>query len=163
MGKKRKGRECALQILYQVELGGKLNFEEPTEPGALENVHVRPLQNFSEEQLDEVIDSFFEHFTASPDIHEQAKNLVQGVYTNIQHIDQTISQNSPKWKMSRMPHVDRNILRLCAFELIFQNTPHRVVIDEGIEIAKRFGSDNSPKFINGVLDSVAKNEGPAAQ
>ena len=162
MGKKRKGRECALQILYQVELGGRLNLETPAEPSALENVHVRPIQNFSEEQLEEVIGSFFEHFTASPDIHEHAKNLVQGVYTNISKIDQAISQNSPNWKMARMPHVDRNILRLCAFELLFQNTPRRVVIDEGIEIAKRFGSDASPKFINGVLDSVAGTERPTS-
>ena len=156
MGKMRKGRECALQILYQVELGGKLNLTPASDVGGLETLSIRPLQGFSKEQLDEVITLFFEHFTAAEDIHEQAKTLVWGVYDNIQNIDETISQHSPKWKITRMPHVDRNLLRLGAFELLFSKTPHKVVIDEGIEIAKRFGSDTSANFINGVLDAIAK-------
>ena len=157
MGKMRKGRECALQILYQVELGGKLNLEATAEQtGGMETLAIRPIQGFSKEQLDELIALFFEHFTAAEDIHEKAKALVWGVYDNIQNIDETIAAHSPKWKLNRMPHVDRNLLRLGAFELLFAKTPHRVVIDEGIEIAKRFGSDTSANFINGVLDAIAK-------
>jgi len=155
MGKKRKGRECALQILYQVELGGQLNIETSLSTEQEAALDVRPLQNFSAVQLEQLITTFFEHFTASAEIYDHAKSLVAGVHQYIQVIDQTITENSPKWKMSRMPHVDRNILRLCAFELLYKDTPHKVVIDEGIEIAKRFGSDASAKFINGVLDGVA--------
>ena len=156
MGKMRKGRECALQILYQVELGGKLNLHQAPDDDGLETVSIRPIQGFSKEELDEVITLFFEHFTAAEDIHEKASHLVCGVYENIQHIDQTITDHSPKWKMTRMPHVDRNLLRLGTFEILFANTPHKVVIDEGIEIAKRFGTDSSGSFINGVLDAIAK-------
>jgi len=156
MGKMRKGRECALQILYQVELGGKLNLHQAPNDDGVETVSIRPIQGFSKEQLDEVITLFFEHFTAAEDIHEKAKILVCGVYENIQHIDQTISAHSPKWKLTRMPHVDRNLLRLGSFEILFANTPHKVVIDECIEIAKRFGTDASGGFINGVLDAIAK-------
>ena len=156
MGKMRKGRECALQILYQVELGGKLNLHQDPDAEGLETLSIRPIQGFSQTQLDEVISLFFEHFTAAEDIHEKAKAFVCGVYDNIQHIDQTITAHSPKWKLTRMPHVDRNLLRLGTFEILFANTPHKVVIDEGIEIAKRFGTDASGGFVNGVLDAIAK-------
>ena len=156
MGKMRKGRECALQILYQVELGGKLNLPQDSDTQGPETLSIRPIQGFSRTQLDELSTLFFEHFTAAEDIHEKAKTLVCGVYENIQYIDQTISAHSPKWKLTRMPHVDRNLLRLGTFELLFAKTPHKVVIDEGIEIAKRFGSDSSGGFVNGVLDAIAK-------
>ena len=136
MGKKRKGRECALQILYQVELGGQLNLENPP-PNEPENLlSIRPLQNISSDQLDQMIGSFFEHFSAVPEIPDFAKTLVHGVVENIQNIDRTITENSPKWKIGRMPHVDRNTLRLCAFELLYQKTPHRVVIDGGSKLPK---------------------------
>ncbi len=77
MGKMRKGRECALQILYQVELGGKLNLEATAEQtGGMETLSIRPIQGFSNEQLDDLNALFFENYTATADIHKKAKNLV---------------------------------------------------------------------------------------
>jgi len=82
--------------------------------------------------------------------------LVSGVTTNREQIDQKIKQFAPAWPLDQISLVDRNILRLAIFEILHDNkTPVKVAINEAVELAKTFGSSNSPKFINGVLGSIS--------
>ena len=85
-----------------------------------------------------------------------ARELVTGVISNKDKIDQNIKRFAPAWPIEQIPTVDRNILRLAIFELLFdKKVPVKVAINEAVELAKRFGSDSSPKFVNGVLGSVS--------
>ena len=85
-----------------------------------------------------------------------ASELVRGVIHNKKVIDQSIRRYAPAWPLEQIPTVDRNILRLAIFELLFnKKVPVKVAINEAVELAKRFGGDNSPRFVNGVLGSVS--------
>jgi len=85
-----------------------------------------------------------------------ARDLVQGVVSHKSEIDKHVGNFAPAWPVSQIPVIDRNILRLAIFEILIDNrTPVKVGINEAIELAKAFGSDSSPKFINGVLGSVS--------
>jgi N utilization substance protein B len=139
MRSRRSARETALQALYQCDT---LN-----------------------EWDDESIDLFFTSFTAidslkdgTPEIenHRFCEGLIQGVRAQLEFLDEQISRASTHWNLERMSRVDRNILRLAAFELAFvEEIPTNVSINEAIEIAKRFGADDTPMFVNGVLDKLA--------
>lgn len=130
MGMRRKGRELALQALYQLDLCG-------------------------DDQL-AALGLFWEHCDAPNDARAFAEALVDGVLQARARIDELIAQNSSNWRVDRLSHVDRNILRVATYELLYRrDIPASVAIDEAIEIAKRFGSDESPTFVNGVLDSIA--------
>lgn len=88
--------------------------------------------------------------------------LFDGIVANLQEIDAKISAAAENWKLSRMPAVDRNILRIGAFELLFmKDTPPAVAFDEAIELARRFGTADSSAFINGVLDRLRREAEPA--
>jgi N utilization substance protein B len=88
-----------------------------------------------------------------------AKYLVEGVRRNHQQLDQLIEQKSLHWKITRMPLVDKNILRLASFELLFgEDITVATIIDEAVELAKKFGQTESSSFINGVLDQIAKQQ-----
>lgn len=127
MGVRRRGRELALQILYQNELAGT--------------------------EVEAIFTSFEELQQAPAQAREFAMTLVRGVMTRRQEIDTHIGGQADHWRLARMPAVDRNILRLAIYELVFESdTPPAVVIDEAVEIAKRFGSERSSQFVNGVLD-----------
>jgi N utilization substance protein B len=131
VGIKRQARELALQILYPVDMTGLA--------------------------VDDAIARFFDSFDAEAAARERAIAIVRGVTGHRARIDEVIVAHSPRWKIDRMALVDRNVLRLCIHELMFDNdTPPRVVIDEGIEIAKRFGAEESARFVNGVLDAAAR-------
>jgi N utilization substance protein B len=135
MGIRRQARECALQILYPLDMVSKE----------------------AKVDVEEAIERFFENFDADARARERAEAIVHGVLGNRARIDELITAHSPRWKIERMALVDRNVLRLCVHELLFDNeTPPRVVIDEGVEIAKRFGAEQSAAFVNGVLDSAAR-------
>lgn len=140
MGTRRQAREQALQILYQVDLGaGALSLEDA-------------LSRFWE----------FEDEPTEPDVVEFARILVRGVSTRRDAIDTMISDASINWKLPRMSLVDRNILRIGAFELTAQDDiPASVSINEAIELGKRFGTSDSGSFINGILDRIARNLGVA--
>jgi transcription antitermination protein NusB len=85
--------------------------------------------------------------------------LVQGVRDNLTDLDRVISVHAKNWKIARMAVVDKNILRMGVFELLYtKDIPPRVTINECVELAKKFGDTDSPKFINGILDSVYKKE-----
>ena len=134
MGIRRKGRELALKALYQIEITGDAS------PRALE--------------------FFFGHFQGSAKAREFALRLIEGVLDHREEIDWLIEQCAHNWKLSRMARVDLTILRLATYELLFcPDIPMNVSIDEAIEIGKRYGSDDSGTFINGVLDQVAAASG----
>jgi N utilization substance protein B len=129
-GARRKARALALQALYEIDSVGH-------EAG---EVVTRLLTN---EALPEEDAAFI-------------RELVSGVIHNKGMIDQNIRRFAPAWPIEQIPLIDRNILRLAIFELLFDNkVPVKVAINEAVELAKRFGSDSSPKFVNGVLGSVS--------
>lgn len=90
-----------------------------------------------------------------------AWRLLQGTLENRDTIDKRLAELATNWSLSRMPVVDRNVLRLGAYEIMFADTPDRVAVNEAIVLAKRYGDINSPRFVNGVLDRLMKLEGPA--
>lgn len=127
MGVRRRGRELALQMLYQHELSGSVP--------------------------EEMAGRFEELEQVSPQSREFALSLVRGVLKHWEEIDQRVNAQAEHWRLERMAAVDRNILRLALYELLFEpDTPPAVVIDEAVELAKRFGSEQSGPFVNGVLD-----------
>ncbi len=129
IGMRRKAREAALQALYEID-ASRHNADKVITRIAIE-------LNLPEEGVD------------------FARSLVTGIISNIKEIDRTIKNFAPAWPLDQISIVDRNILRLAIFEIIIDNkVPLKVAINEAIELAKSFGTDNSSKFINGVLGSV---------
>ncbi len=134
MGMRRKGRELALQALYQVEILG-----DESAGG---------------------VRAFWEHCDAPTEARTFGEDLVGGVLATRTRIDELIAGSSENWRLGRLSHVDRNILRVATYELLCRrDVPATVAIDEAIEIAKRFGSDDSATFVNGVLDHIAATVG----
>jgi N utilization substance protein B len=138
MGRRRQGRELALQILFQVEI--------TCDPPA------------------EVLQRFWESRSVPEEMREFAQELVLGTVENRERIDGEIAAVAEHWRLERMAVVDRNVLRMAIFELIGEpETPPAVVIDEAIEIARKYGSEDSAPFINGILDSIRRRvEKPVA-
>ena len=140
MGNRRKARECALQLLYSLE------FTE-LQGAALEAWISTYWSTFTEETKD------------IQDIRAYMNRLVHGVKTNFDELDDLIQTASNNWKLERMALVDRNILRLAAFELTrMEDIPPKVSLNEAIEIGKRFGTEDSSSFINGILDKISSNQ-----
>jgi N utilization substance protein B len=134
MGTRRKARELTLQLLYQ-----------------------RELTNANPEEMQA---NFEEWKGSSESVRSFANQLLDGVLLNLDEIDHELTTQTSHWRLDRLAAVDRNILRLAFYELLFQrDTPPAVVIDEAIEIAKRFGSGESARFVNGVLDGFLKRRG----
>lgn len=134
MGIRRKARELALQVLYQMEVT-----RDPAPAGP---------------------DSFWGHFPSRPASRDFAQRLVAGTVEHRAEIDGSLAEAAENWKLDRMSRVDLTILRLATYELLYcPDIPLRVSIDEAIEIGNRYGSDDSPTFINGVLDRVAHANG----
>ncbi len=128
MSRRTRAREVALQALYQEDLNPN---------NALENLGAFLAARLQEEEL-----------------REFAKQLVMGVKRNQAELDQLLAEKAANWSVPRMAATDRNLLRLGAYEIRFMDTPDRVAIDEAIELAKRYGTANSPQFINGILDKL---------
>lgn len=136
MGTRRRARELALQLLYQSELTGA-----PPE-------HMQ--RHFEEWQ------------SSSDSVREFADHLLRGALEHREEIDSELDRQTAHWRLDRLATVDRNILRLALYELLFDNdTPHAVVIDEAIEIAKKFGAEESARFVNGVLDGFVRRRSEA--
>lgn len=134
MRKRTKSREFALQILYQMDISGD-NYEVS-------------LDNFwqARAQIKEKIEEEVKSFT-----HQ----LVKGVADNLEKIDAKISQYATNWQLKRIAVVDRNILRLGGFELMFRDDiPPKVSINEAVELAKKYSSIEASKFVNGILDKI---------
>jgi N utilization substance protein B len=138
MGNRRKARECALQLLYDLEFNA-VN-------GEADNAQI----------ISDYWRSFPDLGSESKEIHDFAEMLVLGVRERITEIDSMIQSASTNWKLERMALVDRNILRLATFELKhLADIPTKVSLNEAIEIAKRYGSEDSSSFINGILDKIS--------
>ena len=116
--------------------------------------------------LDEIANGYYgsllvrEDSVSKPRPDEFALDLLRGVTGDIQSIDELITRHAAHWRLERMPAVDRNVLRLAVYEMLRTETPAPIVIDEAIELARRFAGEESVQFVNGVLDAV-KRELPA--
>ncbi len=131
MGARRQARELVLQLLYQNEL-----------TRAAPDHMQRHLEGWQ---------------SASADVRAFADELLRGVLEHLEQIDGLLRRQTAHWRLERLAMVDRNILRLAMYELLFRHdTPAAVVIDEAIEIAKKYGAEESPRFVNGVLDGYLK-------
>jgi transcription antitermination protein NusB len=138
MASRRKSREYAMQMLYQWEVGGNT----PEQVGA---------SFFEEQKADSAVESF-------------ARDLFLGAVNDITRLDQMVREHSQNWKLERMAAVDRNILRVALCELLHHpETPPSAVINEALEIARRFSSEDSVDFVNGVLDAIRKALPPQDQ
>jgi len=108
-------------------------------------------------QPDQIIDTFEELQKSKSNTREFATKIFRGTVDNLAKIDDMIQNQAENWRLSRMAAVDRNIIRMSIYEFLHENdTPKLVVIDEAIEIAKKFGTQKSSQFINGILDGILK-------
>jgi len=129
MGSRRKSRELTLQALYQAEVSG-----------------TEPLAQFA---------LFCDNFQVNQKIVPLAQELLEGISAHATEIDALISQHTKNWRVGRMSVIDRNLIRLGVYELLFRDdVPATVAINEAIEIAKRYSTDDAPSFINGILDAI---------
>ncbi len=129
MGSRRKSRELAMQALFFMDAG----------------------RNDSEEMFE----LFCKNFKPPEKSFDFFFKIVKGVIASKSEIDSLIERHSSNWKISRMPRVDRNVMRVAVYELLFcEDIPPKVSINEAIEVAKKFGTDDSGAFINGILDGI---------
>ena len=131
-GTRRKARECALQMLFAADV-----------------VRGNPQDVSTDDYWSELGDTDFDDKT-----REFANNLVRGTLANNEAIDEKIRTRAEHWRIERMAIVDRNVLRLAVYEFLFEDTPHTVVINEALEIARRFSTFEATQFINGILDAI---------
>jgi N utilization substance protein B len=131
MASRRQSREIALQALYRIELTGDAS--------------------------PEAIERLWQHFEAPIEARGFALELIDGVLAERETIDRLLADAAEHWRLGRLSRVDLNVLRIAAYELLHtdERVPTSVVIDEAIEIARRFGGEESSQFVNGVLDEVA--------
>lgn len=130
-GLRHKSRIIALQVLYELDCSGH--------------------------RKDEILSRLTTEQNTAVEIADFVRHLTTGVETNRNKIDATISKFAPAFPVKQISAIDRNILRIALFEMLFDDTvPVKAAINEAIELSKHFSSDTSPKFINGVLGSVAK-------
>lgn len=132
MGQRRRAREDTLRILFQFE--------------------------FNNTQPEKMLTLYWDNIQVSKEVREYSTWLVNGVVSHLDSIDDIIQSISEHWRISRMALVDRNILRIAVFELLYEeNLAPAIVINEAIEIAKKYSGDDAATFINGILDAVRKN------
>ncbi|KPK38526.1 MAG: hypothetical protein AMJ78_09850 [Omnitrophica WOR_2 bacterium SM23_29] len=133
MRKRTKARECALQILYQIDI--------------------------TSDSVDNLLSAFWEDKELESEVRDFGTALVKGTVENMQKIDEVITKYASNWKLKRMAVVDRNVLRLATYELLYrEDIPHKVAINEAVDLAKKYGDIDSGKFVNGVLDRINKEE-----
>ena len=129
MGKRRKSREFALQVLYQLDI--------------------------TKQDAVKAMAQWKNHFSSKGERDEFVERIVFGVIEHCQDIDRLIAQYSENWRLDRMNLVDRNILRMATFELLYcEDIPPKVTMNEAIDLGKRYGSEDSGSFINGILDRI---------
>jgi N utilization substance protein B len=138
MTRRSRSREVALQLLFQFDSNSTVS---------------RPAQ-----------EQFVRDRLRDPELEPFCLKLFDGVQANRQEIDRQLTEAAENWRLSRMAGVDRNVLRMGAYELMFEpEAPVAAIIDEAIELARRYGSKDSPAFVNGVLDRVAQLRSPTAE
>ncbi|MGE3780790.1 MAG: transcription antitermination factor NusB [Pirellulaceae bacterium] len=134
MFRRSRAREVVLQILYEDDLNPDRN--------------LATVDRFLSRRLNgqEVLIAF-------------ARSLLAGVRRNRAELDDLLRERAENWRLERMAVIDRNILRLAAYEMLFADTPDRVVINEAVELAKRYGAKQSSQFVNGILDRLLRDRG----
>ncbi len=144
MKSRHLAREIALQILYRYDIAGNA----PTTSAALKAE----------------LEGHFAHFHVSENLRPFVALLVEGTLGAMAILDALLEKHTDNWKLSRLAHVDRSLLRMAVYEMTqISDTPISVVINEAIELAKQFGTSDSPSFVNGVLDAIkGAREIPAA-
>ncbi len=131
MGKRTKARECAFQMLYQWDM--------------------------SRAEMDQVVEFFWRVRSTTDMTRAMADRLARGAQGALEEIDAAITAASTNWRFDRIAAVDKNVLRIGTYELMHEaGTPSAVVIDEAVEMARRFGETDSPAFVNGVLDAIMR-------
>ena len=183
-GKRRRAREMAMQMLYQFDMGqreekpvalGDLfatfdleGYESPEDAGGLpadpsmvpdgltmEPADTSPKPPRPRTSQDRRLQS---------NAFDYARRLVSGTLEHGETIDQLIRRHAENWRLERMPTIDRNILRLAIYEMLHEESvPKVVIVDEAIELAKKFGSENSGRFVNGLLDGVLQSDALTAE
>ncbi len=133
MTRRRRAREIALQVLFEEDLNPQSSLEES--------------------------DAFLQRRLRSPELREFSRSLVEGVRQYRGELDKRIENTAANWSLSRMAATDRNVLRLGAYEMLYGGTPDRVAVNEAIELARRYGSAQSPQFVNGILDRLMHEQG----
>jgi N utilization substance protein B len=141
---RRQSRQAALQVLYAADLAG------------------RGAGGLTLERVEAAYGAVGDHFELPEGARAYAKELVTGVARRLPEIDALLGAHATHWRVERMAAVDRNLLRLAIYEMAWGGTPSSVAIDEAIELARRFGSDRSPAFVNGVLDAIGRSLAGAA-
>jgi len=134
MGSRRKARECALQMLFAVDI--------------------------SDSRVDDVVCLFWSDLAGAEteaSAREFATRLARGTIAHLKELDERIRSRAEHWRISRMAIVDRNILRLAVYEFLHEPTPRTVAINEALEIARRFSTYEATQFINGILDAVKRD------
>lgn len=143
MKPRHRAREIALQILYQYDVTAH-SIGTPIPEG---------------QDLVRDLVHHFEHFHVESNLRTFASQLVTGSLNHIKKLDALLSKHVSNWKVTRLGFVDRSLLRMATYELLnFPETAPSIVIDEAIELAKEFGTEDSPAFINGVLDAIRKEK-----
>jgi len=128
-----KAREIAICVLYEIEI--------------------------SKKDYKELLNNYFDNYPHKEEIKKFSSQLVEGVVKNLSHLDSLIKKYVKNWEIDRMAIIDRNILRMASFELVFlKDIPPKVSINEAVELAKKFGDIDSPRFVNGILDRIYKLE-----
>lgn len=136
IGRRTRARERALQALYQIDVAAA--------------------------GIDEALAAFWKSFEPTEkEVQQLAEQLVRGVATDRRTVDDLIEGVSTNWRLDRMAKVDRNVLRLAVWELVKGDAPVKVIINEAIELGKKYGSEGTGAFVNGVLDRVAQGLPPA--
>ena len=129
MGLRRIARECALQMLYEFDVG--------------------------KHSKDEIFRTYWQMNEHPPKVREFAEQLLKGTLLRLREIDAIIQQHAKNWRLGRMAVVDRSILRIAVYEFLSGGkTPETVVINEALEIARKFSTNDSAQFVNGILDSI---------
>ncbi|MCD4819146.1 MAG: transcription antitermination factor NusB [Candidatus Cloacimonetes bacterium] len=145
MGVRRKSREIAIQTLYSLDFAEKNEFLQ--ELGWI-FLYKANMDNI---MLDQKIKE-------GTRIYEFAEFLLKNSIQNIIKIDEEIAKNSQNWSMERLALLDKSVLRIAIGEILFTDTPHTIIMNEAIEISKKFCSEGSGKFINGILNAISKNK-----
>jgi len=131
MGARRKSREYALQMLFQWDI--------------------------THDAIEQIKGTFWDAQDEPEETRHFAEVLASGAISHVEKIDALIQRHAENWRLDRMAVVDRNILRLATYEFLYDaETPKTIVINEAIEVARRFSAQESPQFINGILDSIRK-------
>ncbi|OPX29491.1 MAG: transcription antitermination factor NusB [Candidatus Cloacimonas sp. 4484_143] len=138
MGIRRKGREIALQTLYAIEFTDHQHTD-------LEHIFLGKLQEITNAK----------DIQADSKIYEFALEIVRNTIHRIDEIDKKIAEHSTNWKVNKIADLDKAVLRIAVYEMMFTATAPAIIMNEAIEIAKKFCSDSSSKFVNGILNSIA--------